>query len=119
MSQSYARTQVLPTGSLNWNGAKPSTGVSAKARDARYRLLCRSCARCGHHVIFTGHTLDDQIETFVMRSARTGKGGSERGLAGMAAATLLDREIWLMRPLLELSRETLRDYLRARGHCLV
>ena len=66
-------------------------------------------------MVLTGHTLDDQIETFVMRSARTGEGRSDRGLAGMASATLLDREIWLVRPLLKVSRETLRGYLRTKG----
>ncbi|WP_457298390.1 tRNA lysidine(34) synthetase TilS [Phyllobacterium sp. P5_D12] len=99
---------------LNWDGPKPDTGLSAKARDVRYELLCRAARDAGTDMILTGHTLDDQIETFVMRSARTGEGGSERGLAGMALATLLDREVWLVRPLLDVSREKLRDYLRAR-----
>jgi tRNA(Ile)-lysidine synthase len=100
---------------LNWDGPKPHTGLSAKARDVRYELLCRAARDAGTDMILAGHTLDDQIETFVMRSARTGEGGSERGLAGMALATLLDREVWLLRPLLDVSREKLRDYLRARG----
>jgi tRNA(Ile)-lysidine synthase len=100
---------------LNWDGPKPDTGISAKARDVRYNLLCRAAREAGTDMILAGHTLDDQIETFVMRSARTGEGGSERGLAGMALATLLEREIWLVRPLLDLSREQLRDYLRGRA----
>ena len=100
---------------LNWDGPKPDTGISAKARDVRYNLLCRAAREAGTDMILAGHTLDDQIETFVMRSARTGEGGSERGLAGMALATLLEREIWLVRPLLYLSREQLRDYLRGRA----
>jgi len=100
---------------LNWTGPKPDNGISAKARDARYSLLCEAARNAGADIILTGHTLDDQIETFVMRSARALEGGSERGLAGMAPATLLDREIWLVRPVLETSRETLRDYLRAKA----
>jgi tRNA(Ile)-lysidine synthase len=100
---------------LNWDGPKPATGLSAKARDVRYKFLCRAARDAGTDMVLAGHTLDDQIETFVMRSARTDKGGSERGLAGMALATLLDREIWLVRPLLDVSREKLRGYLRARG----
>lgn len=100
---------------LSWDGPKPVTGLSAKARDVRYNLLCLAARDAAAEMVLTGHTLDDQIETFVMRSARTGEGGSERGLAGMALATLLDREIWLVRPLLDVSREQLRDYLRRRG----
>jgi tRNA(Ile)-lysidine synthase len=97
---------------LNWRGAKPDTGLSAKARNARYDLLRKAARDAGTDVILTGHTLDDQIETFVMRSARTGATGSGRGLAVMAPATLLEREIWLIRPLLDIPREALRNYLR-------
>ncbi|PSH69113.1 tRNA lysidine(34) synthetase TilS [Phyllobacterium brassicacearum] len=100
---------------LNWAGPKPATGLSAKARAARYALLCEAARDSGTDMILTGHTLDDQIETFVMRSSRTGEGRSERGLAGMAPATLLDREIWLVRPLLKMSRGTLRNYLGSKG----
>ncbi|MEK1854810.1 MAG: tRNA lysidine(34) synthetase TilS [Phyllobacterium sp.] len=100
---------------LNWSGPKPYTGISAKARDVRYTLLCEAARDAGTDVILTGHTLDDQIETYVMRSARVGEEGSDRGLAGMAPATLLDREIWLVRPLLATSRASLRDYLRAKA----
>jgi tRNA(Ile)-lysidine synthase len=98
---------------LNWSGVKPGTGISAKARHARYSLLCEAARDAGTDLILTGHTRDDQIETFAMRSAR--EGGSKRGLAGMAPATLLQREIWLVRPLLETSRETLRGYLGAKN----
>ncbi|MBB3236331.1 tRNA lysidine(34) synthetase TilS [Phyllobacterium endophyticum] len=97
---------------LNWRGTKPDTGISAKARDARYDLLRKAARDAGTDVILTGHTLDDQIETFVMRSARTGAMGTGRGLAVMAPATLLEREIWLIRPLLDIPREKLRNYLR-------
>ncbi len=100
---------------LNWVGPKRDSGLPAKARAARYGLLCQAARDAATDIILTGHTLDDQIETFVMRSARAHEQGSERGLAGMAPVTLLDREIFLIRPLLEISREALRDYLRAKG----
>ncbi|MEK1886406.1 MAG: tRNA lysidine(34) synthetase TilS [Phyllobacterium sp.] len=100
---------------LEWGEPKPDTGLSAMAREARYRLLCQAAREAGTDLILTGHTLDDQIETYAMREQRTREQGSERGLAAMAPATLLEREIWLVRPLLRVTREALRNYLRARN----
>ena len=99
---------------LKWEEAKPHTGLSARAREARYALLCQAAREAGADIVMTGHTLDDQIETYAMRDQRTSADGDGRGLAGMAPATLLRRDIWVVRPLLNLRRAALRDYLRAR-----
>ncbi|MBE7184738.1 MAG: tRNA lysidine(34) synthetase TilS [Methylobacterium mesophilicum] len=101
----------LPHRVLRWEGEKPMTGIQAAARAARYELLNAYARETGAGFLFTGHTEDDQTETVRMRAER----GSGRGLAGMAPATLLGGEVWLLRPLLETRRADLRSWLRSEN----
>ncbi len=97
----------IPHVICRWPGEKPLTGLQARARLARYRLLVTEADRVGAMAILTGHTGDDQRETIAMRRMRS----DGDGLSGMAAQTLLFSRHWLLRPLLGLSRQTLRAAL--------
>ncbi|MFC0244095.1 tRNA lysidine(34) synthetase TilS [Falsochrobactrum ovis] len=99
---------------LAWDEAKPASGISAAARSARYRLLVQAAKEAGADMILTGHTRDDQIETFLMRQSRSTH-SQARGLAAMARRSRLENSVELIRPLLEISRQSLRAELQARG----
>lgn len=86
-------------------------------RRARYELFERIAAELGADVIATGHTRDDQAETFLLRLLR---GAGARGLAGIHPKTRMPAEApearrWVVRPLLDVGREELRVYLASLG----
>jgi tRNA(Ile)-lysidine synthase len=96
---------------LRWQGEKPSTGIQAKARTARYDVISDWCREQRVPMVMTAHTADDQAETVLMRQQRT---TTDRSLAAIWPENEW-RGIKLLRPLLAVRRETLRDYLRALG----
>ncbi len=111
-----ARRLGVPHRTLHWRGTKPKTGLQEAARNARYQLLAKEAVRAGFEHILTAHTLDDQAETVLFRLAR---GSGLTGLTGMAHAAPIpagrDTAIFLVRPLLRVSKARLVATLRAAG----
>ncbi len=97
---------------------RPEDGSEAAARAARYRWLARVCVEAGAAACITGHTLDDQAETVLLRLVR---GSGADGLAGMAAdapwpvRAPRSSSLRVRRPLLGLARAEVEAYLRALG----
>lgn len=83
------------------------------AREARYKFLERTAKRESANYVLTGHTMDDQAETVLMRLMR-GSAGS--GLGGMEFLRPLGKNsaIKLVRPLLWARRSETEDYCRVR-----
>ncbi len=96
---------------LQWRGAKPATGVQAAAREARYRLLKEACSRHGITNLLLGHHAGDQAETVLMRLFH---GSGPHGLAGMAMRHAYEDGLVMLRPLLEVRRREIEEYLRSR-----
>lgn len=96
---------------LGWVGDKPSSGLQAAAREARYALLLGACRQDGATALLLAHHLDDQAETLLHRIDR---GTWSDGLAGMAAAREVDG-VLLLRPLLDLRKSRLAATCRAAG----
>ena len=109
----------VPHRTLRWRGKKPHSGLQVAARNARYELLAQAARREGIAHIATAHTLDDQAETVLFRMAR---GSGLLGLTGMAhiaplpvapLSARIEQEIFLVRPLLRVSKARLIATLKA------
>lgn len=92
----------------HWDG---SGNLQDSARRGRLALLSDWARQAGLRAVALGHTQDDVAETFLMRLAR---GAGIDGLSAMAARREVGGMTFL-RPLLDISRGELRDWLRARG----
>ncbi len=79
--------------------------LEATARDLRYGFLAKVAKKHGAQAILTAHTEDDQAETVLLQLLQgTGRGLGMRPKRGK-----------VVRPLLEVSRSTLRAYLRSKN----
>jgi tRNA(Ile)-lysidine synthase len=112
------------------------TSLEDAGRRARYAFFDRVAEELPADVVATGHTRDDQAETFLLRLVR---GAGSRGLAGIYPKAGLPTEApqarlpteaqtarvptealkarrsgrWVIRPLIEIGRDDLRGYLAA------
>lgn len=80
-----------------------SSGPEAAARTVRYLALERARKLIGAELILLGHNLEDQAETVLLGLAR---GSGLKSISGMPA---FDAERKLLRPLIGIKRETLRQ----------
>jgi len=106
------------------HAAEERISVETAARDLRYGFFAHLIGEDGTaspllHKITTGHTLDDQAETVLMRIIR---GAGLRGLGGIHPRIPVedgDGEVCgeIVRPLLRIRRRELEQYLKDVGQC--
>ena len=100
--------------SLPWP-EPPSGNVQAVAREARYDELGVWAASRDISWVATGHHLDDQAETLLLRLAR---GSGVGGLSGIRPIGLFGREahaVWAVRPLLGWRKRELVEVVSDAG----
>jgi tRNA(Ile)-lysidine synthase len=87
--------------------AEAHESTEAAARRLRYAWLHETADAVAADVVATGHTVDDQAETVLLRLLR---GTGTRGLGGIRPVRGR-----VIRPLLECRRDALRAFVGARG----
>jgi tRNA(Ile)-lysidine synthetase-like protein len=97
-------------------------GTESAARHARYAALANAAIEHKTDFIATGHTLDDQVETVLLRLL---SGTGLEGLSGMSRVSCRsiplkpgrsgDQHFAIIRPLLSTSRTQVEEYAREVG----
>lgn len=100
-------------------------GIEEAARLGRYRALRDLARGAGRQTVLTGHTRDDQAETILMHLLR---GSGTRGLRGIPEYEWFDEMalgedrppdiysgVFVVRPLLDITRADTQQYCEARG----
>lgn len=86
--------------------------LEASARDARYAFFSSVAKTHGARYLFLAHNADDQAETILHRIVR---GTGLSGLAGIPATRALSEMTTIVRPLLNVRRAQIVDYLSFIG----
>tara|TARA_B100001063_G_scaffold103153_1_gene96264 strand:+ start:173 stop:1192 length:1020 start_codon:yes stop_codon:yes gene_type:complete len=86
------------------NKKKIKTNIQANARNIRYDILSNYCKKNNIKVILTGHNLEDQVETFLIRLSR---GSGLKGLSAMKPVSKINTQVSLFRPLLDIKKQFL------------
>lgn len=88
--------------------SRTSDGLEQDARAARYAFLEQAALDAAARYLVTAHNQNDQVETILHRLLR---GTGVAGLAGIAPLRKLPSGLILLRPLLDVTREEILEYL--------
>ncbi len=92
--------------------ADATGSFEAAARDLRYAFLKTTAEENGLRLVAVAHTRDDQIETVLHRIIR---GTGIAGLAGIPPVRPLGEAVSIIRPLLDVARSEVLEYLETLG----
>jgi len=108
--ETLAASLGLPcrVGAADVRAASAGANLEQTARQLRYGFFRQMRMRHRLDAVATGHTATDQAETVMMRLLR---GAAPDSLAGIRPVN----DGWIVRPLLEVTRDQVRAWLRAEG----
>ncbi len=100
---------VVGRGEVDKFSREHGISIEMAARELRHEFLAGAARTRNIPAVALAHHADDQLELFFLRILR---GAGSDGLAGMRAKSLSPRDskITLVRPFLEQSRESLREF---------
>ena len=99
-------------GEIGRGGDGTSTTSEDSLRLLRYQFLVQAASQYGARYVATAHTADDQVETVLFNILR---GTGLAGLAGIPRVRTLTEAATLVRPLLDVSRDEVLEYLQRLG----
>lgn len=82
------------------------------ARQERYRIFEEVCTRTNSKFVATAHTASDNVETVLFNIAR---GTSLKGLCGIVPKRPLSDDVFVIRPLIDVTRVQVEEYLLSLG----
>lgn len=85
-------------------------GLEETGREIRYEFFKELAKKQKANFLLTAHHADDNLETIIMNFVR---GAGLNGLAGMKEIEKLDKNLHLIRPLLDISKDQILKYLKA------
>ena len=89
---------------LTYRGTKFTSNIQKKARDLRYDLFQKYCKKNKIRFLILAHHQDDLIENFYIRLIR---GSGIKGLTSLQNISELNKNFYLLRPLLNFKKEEL------------
>lgn len=107
MAQTYSLPLFVGSKEVRSYAKKHRLNLEEAGRKLRYDFLKKIALKIGATKIATGHTMNDQTETFFMRLMR---GSGLRGLSGIFPAV----EKVIIRPLIQVKREDIEFFLKKK-----
>ena len=103
----------LERGAVEGEAQRRGGGIEEAARFLRYAAFEKFVAERGLGLLCTAHNMNDQLETLLMRFLQ----GSPAEAAGgiRARRKMGDGRAVIVRPLLDISRAEIEDYVKSRG----